>query len=792
MRVLFLVRSLEVGGAERQLVLLARGLARRGHDVSVAVFYAGGLFEAEVRAAGLPLHDLRKRNRWETLPCLARLAQLVRATRPDVVHGYLGLANQASATVRFLFPGVKVVWGIRSAKDDLRAYGWLARAGTRLERLTAPLADAVIANSRAAERQVIASGVDPRKVVVIPNGIDCERFAFDPPGRARVRREWGIPDGAPLVGMVARLDPVKSHATFLQAVARVSERRPDARFVCVGHGAAGYRTRLEGLARELGAPARFVAPGGQTVTSAIYSALDVAVLSSDPGESFPNVLGEAMACARPCVATDSGDAREILGDAGAVVPPRDPAALAGAVLEVLARTDRGGGALSAAARQRVERCYSVDLLVRRTEQALERVVSRRRAAPGAPLVHPARPLRVTHVITSVGSGGAQAMLHKLVLATQGQGVQHRVVALMEGGVLAPRLREAGAEVTSLGIRRGVPDAAAAWRLARLLRSDPPDVVQSWLYHADLLAGLAALAAGRVPVVWGIRHADVDPGHAKRLTRWTRLLCARLSGVLPSRIVCCGDAALRAHAGLGYRAERMVVIPNGFPLDGLARDPDAGAAVRRELSLPDGALVVGLLGRFDPDKDHRNFLAAAARVARAAPAAWFVLAGDGVDGANPTLRGWIEAHGLAGRVRLLGLRSDVPRLLSALDVLALSSRAEAFPNVLGEALACGVPCVATDCGDCREIVGPAGRIVPPRDPAALAAALLEVLALPAGARAALGAAGRERVAERYDLRGVARRYLALYAEVSGRGAAPGAGSAAAAGAGEAESATANST
>jgi glycosyltransferase involved in cell wall biosynthesis len=203
-------------------------------------------------------------------------------------------------------------------------------------------------------------------------------------------------------------------------------------------------------------------------------------------------------------------------------------------------------------------------------------------------------------------------------------------------------------------------------------------------------------------------------------------------------------------------------------------------------------VVGLLGRFDPDKDHRNFLAAAARVARAAPAAWFVLAGDGVDGANPTLRGWIEAHGLAGRVRLLGLRSDVPRLLSALDVLALSSRAEAFPNVLGEALACGVPCVATDCGDCREIVGPAGRIVPPRDPAALAAALLEVLALPAGARAALGAAGRERVAERYDLRGVARRYLALYAEVSGRGAAPGAGSAAAAGAGEAESATANST
>jgi glycosyltransferase involved in cell wall biosynthesis len=796
MRILFLVRSLEVGGAERQLVLLARGLARRGHEVSVAVFYAGGAFEADVRAAGLPLHDLRKRNRWETLPCLARLVRLVRATRPDVVHGYLGLANQASATVRFLFPGVKVVWGIRSAKDDLRAYGWLARAGTRVERLTSPLADAVIANSRAAARQAIASGVDARKVQVIPNGIDCQRFAFDPAGRARVRREWGVPDGAPLVGMVARLDPVKSHPTFLRAVARVAARRPDARFVCVGHGAPAYRARLERLAAELGAPARLVAPGA-TVTSAIYSALDVAVLSSNPGESFPNVLGEAMACGRPCVVTDSGDAREILGEAGAVVPPRDPDALAGGVLDVLDRAARDGGALSAAARRRVERCYSVDLLVRRTEAALEAVrqgAPRRRVrrAPGD--ADPARPLRVTHVITSVGSGGAQAMLHKLVVATRDAPVVHRVVTLLDGGMFAAALREAGVEVRSLGLRRGVPDPASLWRLARWLRRDRPDVVQSWLYHADLLAGLAAAAAGGIPVVWNVRHADVEPGHARRLTHWTRLVCARLSGVLPARIVCCGEAARRAHAALGYRADRLLVIPNGFPLGDLERDPVGGAAVRRELSLPDGAPVVGLLGRFDPDKDHRNFLAAAARVARAAPAVRFVLAGDGVDGANPTLQAWIEEHaGLAGRVRLLGLRQDVPRLLSALDVLALSSRAEAFPNVLGEAMACGVPCVATDCGDAREILGPAGLVVPPRDPAALADALLDVLARPAGERAALGAAGRARVRERYDVRAVARRYLALYAEVSGRGAAPEAAAPSAAGAGPAaENAIANST
>jgi glycosyltransferase involved in cell wall biosynthesis len=372
-------------------------------------------------------------------------------------------------------------------------------------------------------------------------------------------------------------------------------------------------------------------------------------------------------------------------------------------------------------------------------------------------------MRVTHVITALHAGGAEAMLVKLIGASRPDGVSHAVVSLMDEGALGKRLAEDGVPVACLRMRRGIPDPSALVRLATLLRRERPDVVQGWMYHANLLAGLAG-AVARVPVVWGIHHADVDPRNAKRLSHWTNSLCARLSGILPARVVCCASSALESHAGLGYRKDRMVVIPNGFQVHRFGANPAARARLRAELAISPEALVVGVVARFHPDKDHRNFIAAARRVAAANASAIFVLAGEGVDGSNPQLRLWIEEAGIGDRVHLLGPRSDVPDLLAALDVLASPSRAEGFPQVLGEAMLCGVPCAVTDCGDSRVIVGPHGRAVRPRDPEALAGAILELLAMPAAARASMGQAARESVRARYDIREVARRYTALYGEV----------------------------
>jgi glycosyltransferase involved in cell wall biosynthesis len=368
------------------------------------------------------------------------------------------------------------------------------------------------------------------------------------------------------------------------------------------------------------------------------------------------------------------------------------------------------------------------------------------------------------VITGLGAGGAQTMLRKVVAATRQHGILHSVASLVDGGVVAAQLASDGVQVKSLGIRHGKPDPRGLTRLVQWLRRERPDVVQSWMYHADLLAGVAAFAAGRFPVIWGIRHSDVDPRHFKRLTRWTRSACARLSSVLPSRIVSCAESAARSHEALGYSSDRIVVIPNGFDVARLVRDPDAGARIRDGLGIPNGAPVVGVLARFNPDKDHATFLDAAALTKAGRRDVHFVLAGDRVDESNAALRARIDALGLRD-IRLVGHRTDVPALLSAFDLLALPSRTEGFPNVLGEAMSCGVPCVSTDCGDAREIVGDTGRIVPPQDPSALSRAMLEVLALSSSERAALGAAAARRIRDRYDMRIIAERFARLYRDIA---------------------------
>ncbi len=376
MRVLFAVRGLNLGGAERQLVTLARGLRRRGHLISVAAFYGGGVLEEELLSDGIRVHDLGKRSRWDMLNPVARLARLIRAEQPEILHGYMPLANLCSAAVKPIFPKVKVVWGIRSSLDDLRAYDWLGRIGPWLDTVASPCANAIVTNSQAARRLGIARGMNSSRIVVIPNGIDCERFRPAPEARERQRQEWGVSKSAGIVGMVARLDPVKDHTTFILAASRVAAVHRDVHFVCVGGGSPGYRRRLEQLASDLGLSARLTWCGERTVTRTVYSALDVAVLSSNRGESFPNVVGEAMACGIPCAVSDSGDASLIVGDTGAVVPPSDPGALAHAIVDLLERARSKESRLPALARARIESEYSVELLVTRTERALNEVRNR--------------------------------------------------------------------------------------------------------------------------------------------------------------------------------------------------------------------------------------------------------------------------------------------------------------------------------------------------------------------------------------------------------------------------------
>jgi len=369
-RIALLIRSLRTGGAERQLVTLARGLARLGHDVEVLSFYPGDAFEDELRGSGVGVNVLEKRGRWDLPGFVSRLARRLRALRPDVLHGYLGVPNLLCAALRPLLPHTRIVWGVRASELQMHLYDdrWVGLE-YRLEALLSSLPDLVIVNSHAGLEHAAKRGFPRSRMVVVPNGFDTARFRPDPEARARVRREWAVADDEKLVGLVARLDPIKDHPTFLRAAALLRARRKDVRFVCVGDGTSGYRAELERLARQLGLDERALRwAGARADVPAVDNAFDVACCSST-SEGFPNVVAEAMACGRPCVVTDVGDAARVVGELGLVVPRGAPEPFAHALDRLL---DQPPAAESI--RRRVVDAFSERRLVADTAAHLERLV----------------------------------------------------------------------------------------------------------------------------------------------------------------------------------------------------------------------------------------------------------------------------------------------------------------------------------------------------------------------------------------------------------------------------------
>ena len=299
-----------------------------------------------------------------------------------------------------------------------------------------------------------------------------------------------------------------------------------------------------------------------------------------------------------------------------------------------------------------------------------------------------------------------------------------------------------------------------------------EFVHTWMYHADLLGGIAARMAGVRAIVWCIRNSTLDREKTRLSTRLVVRINALASHWLPSGVVSCAEAARDYHVALGYAADKMAVIPNGFDLSRFHPDADARASVRGELGLPVGTPLVGIVGRYDPQKNHIGFLEAAALVQRQHPHVHFMLVGTGLDRQNTELAAVAERAGVAGSVHWLGRRQDIARLMASLDVLVSSSGyGEAFPNVLGEAMSCCVPCVVTDVGDSAVIVGDTGRVVAPSDMRSFAAAIDDLLTLGADARTTLGHRARARVQEHFEIGQVVRRYENYYAQL-----APGATSA----------------
>lgn len=364
MKLVLLARSLGSGGTERQLCNLATGLQTRGHEISVAVFYRGGFFEGVLDQAGIPVWSLGKKGRGDNFGPARSLVRRLRGSGTEVLYSFLTPPNALAALLRPMLRGVRVVWGVRSCRKEPAQYGRAGRLAMALESGLSRLAHRIITNSEAARVFYIRRGFPAERTVAIPNGIDLNVFTPIGAGRNAWRRQWAVGDGQPLVGMVARLDPLKDHSTFLRAAVLVVQRRPEVRFVCVGAGDPAYRGELESLAAQCGLTERLCWAGEQADVAGVFRALDLHV-SASCSEGFPNAVAEAMACGVPNVVTDVGDSARIVGDTGLVIRHGDPGALADAILSALVQP-RDPVTL----RGRMDAAFGLDRMVARTESEL--------------------------------------------------------------------------------------------------------------------------------------------------------------------------------------------------------------------------------------------------------------------------------------------------------------------------------------------------------------------------------------------------------------------------------------
>lgn len=371
---------------------------------------------------------------------------------------------------------------------------------------------------------------------------------------------------------------------------------------------------------------------------------------------------------------------------------------------------------------------------------------------------------VLHIITGLNAGGAEQSLFNLIQGGLKTHCQNVVVSLTGGGKYESLLGEEGVPVHSLGMKRGWPSLNALLRLKKIIKMHKPDLIQGWMYHGNLLSELARfLGYANSPVVWTVRQCLYDIKDEKKLTQLviliTRLLSKRVSSIIFN-----SSLSKMQHEGIGFSSLNSVVIPNGFDTKKYGNDVSIGLSVRSQLSITDNEFVVGHVGRYHPMKDHACFVNAAVIALAADPELKFMLVGTDVSYENEQLLKLIPKL-LRERFLFLGERSDVHKLYCAMDAFCLSSSSEAFPNVLGEAMASELPCITTNVGDASFLLDETGVIVPPKNSETLANAMLEVRSLSCEQRKALGAAARKRIEDKFGLGGVINQYATLYNSIN---------------------------
>ena len=372
-------------------------------------------------------------------------------------------------------------------------------------------------------------------------------------------------------------------------------------------------------------------------------------------------------------------------------------------------------------------------------------------------------MKILHIIIGLNVGGAEIMLKRLVQSNlDNKGLEHEVISLTQLGVIGIQLENMGIRVTVLNVRSIFSVPLAFFKLVKIIKNTKFSVVQTWMYHADLLGGLASFFAGNRNIVWNIRGSSI-PQQGLSLTGVLIKVCAMLSYKLPKKIICCAEAARSAHVIKGYAQSKMVVINNGYDLDDY-HVRQGREAERLNLGISDDEIVIGIVGRFDALKDYNNFISAANELLKEFSNVKFLMVGKGLNNENHELTRMVENDNTLDSFLFMGESNNVNKYLAIMDIYCMSSSKEGFPNVVCEAMAMQVPCVATNAGDAKDIVGDTGIIVPIKDSSALAMGLRTMINYDTKKKLKLGKLARARIGRNYSIEKTLNQYEELYREV----------------------------
>ena len=740
------------GGAERHVMTLMPNLDRSRFDTAVVCIgdpgkLFGDLASSVTRAVAL------HRSKRHMVGALRDLTREMRNFTPDVVitRGYNAETLGRIAAWLTRVPH-NVVWVHNDGATEPR--GAVRRIADRvLDRVTSAYFGVAKAQI---DYLVNDLKYSPDKIRIIYNGVDPDAFEWTD-DRSAVS-DLGIGESDKIVGILAWLRPEKDHENFLRAARLVVDRVPTAKFLVVGDGP--MRPKIERLIRELNLADCVMLTGPRSDVPDLLRALDVFVLSSSTVECFPMSLLEAMSAGRPAVCTAIGGVPEMIEEAetGYLVPPHDPEALADRLVHILSDSELAHR-MGRAARARVEALFSLRACVAATEHALEELVRTRQ--------RPDRPVRLTVVLDLTFVGGVELLLLNLVKHFDPRVVAPRLVCLREAGPLADDFRAAGFDVEVLD-RTGRFDMRTLPRLIRSFRAARTDAVLVTHHQsASLALGRIAARVARVPVnIVAVHSTAVTSVGRRALPRWAVNTLAFSDALV---LLSPGQGEyLRREEGVGQRwsaTTREVVIPNGIQLPNFPTAADRSCA-RTILRVADTDFVVGIVARLSAEKAHEVLFRAVAACVPSVPQIRLVVIGGGQR--ESELRNLARKLGIDSRTTFMGSRRDVPDLLPGLDVGCLSSVYEGVPITLVEAMAAGVPVVATDCGSIRDTVqdGEQGFVVPVGDVDAFADRL-QRLARDESLRTRLGKSGRARVEDEFQIQNTARGYEELLTDLLAR-------------------------